>query len=252
MITTRGICRTPSVGAATGLIGLYFLLQAGLGEFAALMLALFNSLSHHQMLIGMPKIDTATLSIIIALPLAASIELSLIRLLWPQAWSLHKPPGLGVCQARVTHFYLTAIILGLTLPILGGWITEYLANGHAVPQHIAQLSYSATSTLRVLLALIVVILVPLVEEILFRGVLLSALLKHLPLGVAVAICALLFSTVHLPVLGFKWYALPDLILLALVLCWLRLKSGSIWPAVLTHSTNNLVALLLLTITQQHI
>jgi hypothetical protein len=34
--------------------------------------------------------------------------------------------------------------------------------------------------------------------------------------------------------------LPDLALLALLLAWLRLRSGSIWPAVLAHGLNNLL------------
>jgi membrane protease YdiL (CAAX protease family) len=52
-----------------------------------------------------------------------------------------------------------------------------------------------------------------------------------------------FGLAHLPGLQFQWYALPDLVLLGCVLAWLRLRSGSIWPAILAHGTNNLLAVL---------
>jgi len=80
-----------------------------------------------------------------------------------------------------------------------------------------------------------------VEELLFRGVLLSALIKRVHVGWAVTGSSLLFALVHLPGLDYQWYALPNLILLALLLAGLRLRSGSIWPAVLAHGANNLLA-----------
>jgi membrane protease YdiL (CAAX protease family) len=46
--------------------------------------------------------------------------------------------------------------------------------------------------------------------------------------------------VHLPDLGFLWYAVPNLALLAAALAWLRLRSGSLWPAVVAHGMNNLL------------
>jgi membrane protease YdiL (CAAX protease family) len=55
------------------------------------------------------------------------------------------------------------------------------------------------------------------------------------------ISSLAFALIHLPGLQYQWYALPELALLALVLAWLRLRSGSIWPAVVAHSVNNLLA-----------
>jgi membrane protease YdiL (CAAX protease family) len=60
-------------------------------------------------------------------------------------------------------------------------------------------------------------------------------------GAAAFMTAALFACVHLPDLGFLWYALPNLLLLGLVLAWLRLKSGSLWPAVLAHAVNNALA-----------
>ena len=77
------------------------------------------------------------------------------------------------------------------------------------------------ASFRLPLALIAVVVGPLVEELLFRGVLLSALLRRLSTGWAVLLCSVLFGAVHLEGLSYSWYALPNLMLLAIALCWLR-------------------------------
>ncbi len=64
---------------------------------------------------------------------------------------------------------------------------------------------------------------------------------YLGSGWAIVVTAVFFACVHLPDLSFFWYRAAQLALLGLLLGWLRVQSGSIWPAVLAHSTNNLLA-----------
>jgi len=85
----------------------------------------------------------------------------------------------------------------------------------------------------------VVVLAPLGEELLFRGVLLRGLRERLGIVASVAVSACLFSAYHLDPVGF----LPRLeigIVLALVV-W---KTGSLWPAVAAHAANNALAMVL--------
>jgi membrane protease YdiL (CAAX protease family) len=136
--------------------------------------------------------------------------------------------------------------VGLAAPMLGGLLTHLLAHDHDVSQNIQQLGRSASPGLRIPLVLVVTSLGPLVEELLFRGVLLSALIQpawiqRWRVGWAVTLSSLAFALVHLPGLHWQWYALPQLMLLALALTWLRLRSGSIWPGVLAHGAYNLLA-----------
>jgi membrane protease YdiL (CAAX protease family) len=254
--------RAPGLWSALGLIALYFLLQLALSVLAGFVVGLVEGLRHmgepagrirDQVVAIMRQPDVVTLMVVVTVPLAALIALYVAHRLWPRLWSLPQPPGFGLCRPAAPSFYLAAVVLGLLLPPLGGLITQWLAHGHAVTQNVEQLGHSATPGLRMALALMVVSIGPLVEEVLFRGALLSALLQRLPVGASVAACVLLFGAVHLPGLHFKWYALPDLMLLALALCWLRLKSGSLWPAVLAHGVNNAVAMvaLFVAIAQQH-
>jgi sodium transport system permease protein len=77
------------------------------------------------------------------------------------------------------------------------------------------------------------ILPGLVEETLFRGVILTGLRRHLSPAAAVLICALLFAVLHLS----PWRFLPQLAL-GCLLGWLTLRTGSCWPAALAHALHN--------------
>jgi membrane protease YdiL (CAAX protease family) len=261
-IVPAGPTRAPGLWAALGLIALYFLLQLALSVLTGFVVGLAERLRHmgepvidvrERVVAVMQQPDTLTLMVVVTVPLAAAVVLYVAYRGWPRLWALAQPPGFGVCRSAAPAFYAVAVAVGLLLPPLGGLVTQWLAHGHPVNQNVAQMGHSATPGLRLALAAMVISIGPLVEEVLFRGALLSALLRRLPVGWAVAACVLLFGAVHLPGLHFEWYALPDLMLLALALCWLRLKSGSLWPAVLAHGVNNMVAMvaLFVTVAQHH-
>jgi len=242
------ICaRAPSLWAAAGLIATYFLLQIVTSTLLALSIGVIAALSH----VG-PNLDLAipaafeqpamqALLAMLSLGIAAPLTVWLARRKWPQLWSLGQPPGFGFTLPRNLQFLALAVVAGLAAPLSGALLTQLLAQGHAVTQDIQQLGGSTPLALRLPLVLMVVSVGPLVEELLFRGVLLSALLQRWHAGWAVAISSLAFALIHLPGLQYQWYALPELALLALVLAWLRLRSGSIWPAVVAHGVNNLLA-----------
>jgi membrane protease YdiL (CAAX protease family) len=93
-----------------------------------------------------------------------------------------------------------------------------------------------------------VILPPLVEEIAVRGFLFTSLRQKLALPAAVIITSLLFASAHLefgsgaPLL---WVAAIDTFTLSLVLCYLRYKTGSLWPGISLHAFKNLIAFMAL-------
>jgi hypothetical protein len=233
--------------AALGLIVFYFALQVVSGTLIVLLIGIAEGFTHvlqgtanlHAVLRTVPAMPAITA--IFTLMVSASLTLLMAYRKWPRLWSMALPPGLGfVLPARPLYFVL-AIAAGLAAPVLGGLLTQLLAHGHKVSQDIQQLGGQTSSGLRIPLMLTVTSVGPLVEELLFRGVLLSALMQRWRVGQAAAISSLAFALVHLPGLQWQWYALPDLLLLALALGWLRLRSGSIWPSVLAHGVNNLLA-----------
>ena len=86
---------------------------------------------------------------------------------------------------------------------------------------------------------------PLVEEVLFRGFLLPPLVARFGSRGGIALTAILFGMMHIS----DPQAVPPLIVLGAVLGWLRLRSGSLWPALVLHVGNNAMALLLLLLSQ---
>ncbi|KRE88361.1 abortive infection protein [Frateuria sp. Soil773] len=242
--------RVPGIGGALCLILLYFLLQLVVSGLLGLLLGLAVGLYRGnlgtagfqaQLQAELSRPDTGVVLVILTLLVAATLTLWLARRCWPGPWAMAAPPGFGLNRRGPPAYYALAVLFGLAMPVLGGWLTQWLAHGHQVTQDVKQLGGASSLALRIPLALLVVSAGPLVEELLFRGVLLSALLRRMPAGGAMAVSSLLFAAVHLPDLNYLWYAVPNLALLAAVLAWLRLRSGSLWPSVLAHGVNNLLA-----------
>ena len=240
----------PGIWMALGWIVFYFALQVVGGSVFALILALASGHLHSlRALADLPDAIHSTLQqpgmqavlVMLVLSLAAAVIMLLIRHRWPALWSLAHPPGFGFVRPEQARFLLLAAVIGLATPLVGGWLTHWLAQGHPITQNISQLGESTPLAWRIPLVLLVVSLGPLVEELLFRGVLLSALLQRWGAVAAIGLSSLVFALAHLPGLDWQVFALPDLLLLAVALAWLRLRSGSIWPSVVGHAANNLLA-----------
>lgn len=104
---------------------------------------------------------------------------------------------------------------------------------------------SGTSLLFVFLGLVV--LPPLFEEVLMRGVLYTGLRTRLPILAAALITSGLFAAAHLPEGkgGLLWVGAIDTFALSLVLVYLREKTKSLWPSIGLHAIKNCIAFLAL-------
>ena len=86
---------------------------------------------------------------------------------------------------------------------------------------------------------VICLLVPLVEELVFRGAALRILLQHQTNSwVAITLSALLFSAAHL-----NPAQMPHAFLMGLLLGWMYARTRSIVPCVVFHWTNNTIAYL---------
>jgi membrane protease YdiL (CAAX protease family) len=86
-----------------------------------------------------------------------------------------------------------------------------------------------------LLAVIsLVILPPLVEEVVFRGVLLERFAVKWRIGVAIVVSAVAFGILHADPVGAGVFGAMTALL--------YLRTGSLWPGILIHFANNLLAL----------
>ena len=84
--------------------------------------------------------------------------------------------------------------------------------------------------------IVVCILAPLVEEIVFRGAILKSLLKSVKPMWAIVVSALLFSLIHA-----NPAQMPHAFLIGLLLGWMYWRTGSILPGIALHWINNTTA-----------
>ncbi len=84
--------------------------------------------------------------------------------------------------------------------------------------------------------IMLVIIAPIAEELLFRGYLLGKLRKYAPLWVAILVTSATFGIVH-----FAWNVGLDVFALSIVLCLLRVITGSLWSSMMLHMLKNSVA-----------
>lgn len=108
-------------------------------------------------------------------------------------------------------------------------------------QDVAEIAEEASSLpARIGVLFVLVVVAPIAEELLFRGVLLARLRRGLSPAAAIAISAALFSCIHLidPDAAF---VVPGLFVIGLVLGWQALRTGRIGLSITTHAGVNLLA-----------
>lgn len=135
------------------------------------------------------------------------------------AWA---PAGMAV------YLIVTAIIMALATAFLT-FVDPVEVQDTGFSQLVGNAQY--------LLAFVsLVVIAPIAEEVLFRGYLFGKLRKYAPLWLAILITSVLFGIVH-----FQWNVGLDVFALSIVLCLLRVASGSLWPSILLHMLKNGVA-----------
>src|SRR6185312_1904314 len=254
--TAQPVEKRPGVWSGLGIVALYFLLQFGLGilfgviaGFVLMFRAAFDAGLHHRappdaravMQALMANPDTRVVFIVATIAAAALVMILLIRQFWRVQGSRADLPGFGFTPPAKKHAYLIAVLLRAAVLLLGGPLTHLLAGHQQVNQDVSVLAGNVSIGMRLLLALLVVCVAPFVEELVFRGVLLSGFASRMPIGWAMLASAIVFGCVHLPDFKFAWYPVPALIILGLVSAWLRVRTRSLWPSITLHATNNFIA-----------
>ena len=148
-------------------------------------------------------------------------ELGLQR--WPRWIDIVLAP-LGM----VVYLILTTIVMAFVSQLL-----TFVDYGQAQETGFSQI---ATQPEYIIAFISLVVVAPIAEEILFRGYLLGKLRKYVSLWISILITSLLFAVVH-----FQWNVGIDVFVLSIVLCLLRVYTGSLWPAILLHMLKNGVA-----------
>jgi membrane protease YdiL (CAAX protease family) len=144
------------------------------------------------------------------------------RSLWT---SLYATPGFG------PRGYLAIVLLA---PLVLAAVLAYVHGmGRAFGIHVPdELEHFQGHHVLWMVALVAV-LPPVVEELAFRGVMFTGLRRTLRVSEAFVISSMAFALLHLSIPSVLTH-LP----LGLYLCYLRYRSGSLWPSMLAHALHN--------------
>jgi len=116
-----------------------------------------------------------------------------------------------------------------------------IADRGEAAQDVVQRLQRSTGPELALIAISAVLIAPVVEEVLFRGLLLRALLRRMQPAPAVGVSALVFASVHLLDAG-ALLVLPGLLLVGLVNGVLAVRGGDLSRPILLHVGFNLLVL----------
>lgn len=139
-------------------------------------------------------------------------------------------------QTSSIHWYAVALVMAVFF-----WFGTELWVYFFEPteQKILSDMQTTNTAVKMLLLVYAVFWAPLLEELLFRGLLFEWLIKQIPPYSVIAISAVGFGCLHMESAAL----IIPLSILGVMLGWLRYKSDSIWPSFLLHACNNLIAVL---------
>jgi len=154
-----------------------------------------------------------------------------------QAWGLIGQPLLKQTgRAVVIVFMICPLLFGLMYLVI---LVYALLSGTELPEHEALTILREPSTPMWLILLTVfnaVVIAPLVEELVLRGILLPVVAKHLRSSwQGILVTALLFGMIHYSVPQ----TVPSLTLFGIILGYAYIKSGSLLLPILIHAIFNL-------------
>lgn len=154
------------------------------------------------------------------------------------------------------RYLALGLLLQLVLAVLFLPLTTRLfPEGDSAQQIGDAISALETTPARIAAVVVAVVLAPVTEELIFRGVLLKALGSKGRRTIMV-VTALVFAAFHMLGLAPEALAaaalvvLPQLFVIGLILAWVTLKTGRLGPAIFLHSGFNLLAAIVLLIPQE--
>lgn len=138
----------------------------------------------------------------------------------------------GVDRKTLKHWLL--IFIGL---IIASDLLTTLLSRPLVPEDMTTTFAAATAP--ILLTLAIVIAAPIVEELFFRGFIMTGLMQSFvgPIG-AILITAGLWAAIHTQ---YDWYGILTIFVMGLLLGLARLKTGSVILTIVLHAFANAVA-----------
>ena len=178
-------------------------------------------------------------SIIFGLVVSATIQL-LIMWLYLRKHGRFEILGLNnfgsIPLLRASGLGILLVIAAMTFNLV---YATYVIPGIGMQEEMAKILAGIARTPLNMAAMFLAIAVfgPVVEELLFRGLLQNALAKYVPIWGAIILSSFLFALVHL-----QPYAIPGLMSLSIAFGYLYHRTGSLRTNIILHMANNIFAL----------
>ena len=164
------------------------------------------------------------LGVLLYLPIIAWVVVMVMGRAGVNLGAMLRWPKLGTYWFVVAGMLLVQFVFSLAAILVTGLVAPWMGD-----------SLAGVGQGNVILATVgLVVLPPLVEEVVFRGVLLERFSVKWRVGVAVILSAVLFGILHADPVGAGMFGI--------ITGLLYLRTGSLWPGIIIHPVNNSVAL----------
>jgi len=174
-------------------------------------------------------IGLAGFAAFLLLPFAA---LGLVVLAWTRFVERRSLASIGLVREYRGRTFLSGVLIGIVMAgaiVAGGWAAGgFSAGGFAIAFHSPQ----ALGAIAILLACFA--LQSSVEEILFRGWMLSAIAAKFGVAVAVVVSSAVFTFLHYDPHASWLFAINVFLFAAFACCW-AMRTGNIWGVMGWHA-----------------
>ena len=139
--------------------------------------------------------------------------------------------------AFVAYFLLTMVAMSIARVV---FLVD-MQQKQAIPFSQSML---ATHWQFIMAFVVLVVLAPIVEELLYRGYLYSKLRNSFSIWLSIIVTSIAFGAAHLwvgPDLPLQWAVAVDTFTLSLVMCATREYTGAIWVPIMMHMAKNGIA-----------
>ncbi len=152
--------------------------------------------------------------------------------------------GMGLRQLKTIAlaplFYLGALPLLLLTAKASQHLLQYLFGIEPELQDVAKIIAQEPSVLQILYTVMAIVVAPLYEEIMFRGLVFPYFIKQVGLAQGTLLVSALFAVMH-----FHLPSFAPLLLLSAMLCLIYWRTGSLWASIGVHMIFNAVSVFVL-------
>lgn len=157
---------------------------------------------------------------------------------WPQDFGMDLR-RLKLAPLALVVYLATALVLGFSTYLYHSLLEHYL-NMDVQMQDVATLILESRAWVKVCYIILAVLIAPLYEELIFRGVIFPCLIKRVGLPSAITVTSIVFALIH-----FHIPSIFPLFLLSAILCLAYWRTGTLWVSIGIHAVYNGMSIILL-------